>query len=198
MCNQCLGRTKSLHPLHKLGSKIELSQQKLNPESKPFDPSNPRQWQSNEISNEKNYPIKTLIGEWKCDCYWNVFKSEYFKLDFEEYKAFNRTYVNSFQDPDEIIKNKRPFECILCPQRYRTFKELQHHYRNKIEKPYNCIICTATFKHKYLLWRHRNIHQTLTLLECRGCKKSFRSLLMLKKHFEECRYKLHVLTESEI
>lgn len=194
MCDQCVREIKGNQPLYQRGSESPL-----NPESKPFDPSNPFQWRSNEKpSNEKKHPIKTFIGEMTCDCNWNIFKSYHFKLNFDRYKAHNFTFINSYEDFDEQMRIECSFECILCPNRYSTFKELQRHYRNKIEKPYNCTICGAMFKHKYQLWRHRNIHQTLTLLECRGCKKSFRSLLMLKKHCEECRYKFYVLTESDI
>lgn len=144
--NKCVRQIEGNQPLYQRGS--ESPQKKLNPESKPFNPLIPWQWQSYQYTDMEN----------QIEC---------------------------------------PFECILCSERFRTFKQLQCHYRNKIVKPYNCMICKASFKHKYLLWRHRNIHRTLQVLQCRGCKKSFRSFLLLKKHFEECRYKLHVLTESE-
>lgn len=198
VCDQSVPETNGNQPLYQHGS--ESPQKKLNPESKPFDPSIPWQWPSNEKSNDKKHSIKTFIAEMKCDCQWNLYKSElYYTVDIDWYNAHNhRTFTNSSEDSDEENQIERPFECILCPERYRTFNELQCHYRTKIERPHKCTICNAMFEHKYLLWRHRNIHRTLTVLECRGCNKSFRSLLMLKKHFEECRYKLHVLTESQI
>lgn len=190
MCEQCAREINGIQPLYQRGLDSPL-----NPESKPFDPSNPFQWRSNEATDENKYPTKTFIGEMACESHWNFFNSNILSIHFDRYKA-NRAIINSYEIPNENIE--RPFECILCPKRYGTFKELQRHYRNKIEKPYNCLICNAMFEHKYQLWRHRNIHRTLTVLECRGCKKSFRSLLMLKKHFEGCRYKLHVLFEEEI
>lgn len=102
--------------------------------------------------------------------------------------------IDSDQTNELTYEQEYSHACILCPERYRTYKELKRHIRDKVERPYNCIICKAVYKHEYLLKRHQNLHRALRQFTCRGCNKTFRSFLLLKKHFDDCRYKLYIFT----
>lgn len=84
------------------------------------------------------------------------------------------------------------FVCILCPEKYDTLDELKQHLKSKVEQPHECVICGVSFKHNYLLYRHMKQHRSLRSFRCRCCHKKFRSLNLLGKHFEFCRYKLYI------
>lgn len=96
-------------------------------------------------------------------------------------------------DSDETNISPLKFVCILCPERYATLGELTAHINNKVHQPHTCPVCGSTYAHDYLLQRHLKLHRTLKSVRCRGCNKKFRSLNQLRKHFDVCQYKLHML-----
>lgn len=96
---------------------------------------------------------------------------------------------HSFEACDQ---SPQKFVCILCPEKFDSFDALNKHIANKVQQPYCCFVCGSTYAHAYLLQRHQKLHRTLKSVRCRGCAKKFRSINQLRKHFDFCKYKLHM------
>lgn len=111
--------------------------------------------------------------------------------DSSECSSNASTTSTSESTKTTLIETKK-FVCILCPEKYNTLDELKHHLESKVQQPYSCVICGISFAHNYLLQRHTKQHRSLKSFRCRCCNKKFRSLNLLGKHFEFCRYKLYM------
>lgn len=99
------------------------------------------------------------------------------------------------EEPTKIPSKipSKDFVCILCPEKFATLDELQYHIRNKAQSPFECVTCGVTCESNYLLQRHLINHRRIIAFTCRGCHKKFRSLNRMRKHFDICRFKLHIL-----
>ena len=59
----------------------------------------------------------------------------------------------------------------------------QHIQTHSSEKPFECNICTSSFKTKKYLSRHiKKVHSPATDHECRYCRKKFHYESLLKQH----------------
>lgn len=77
-------------------------------------------------------------------------------------------------------------KCKICGQSCQNRQQLKvHHLRfHPQEKPFECDICTSTFKSSFLLAQHKLKHNRPDTMQCGECKKYFRSQLHLQRHFK--------------
>lgn len=110
-----------------------------------------------------------------------------------ELSAYSSESMYSFGPCENWNESPPKFVCILCPEKYTTLDDLEVHYANHVYQRHVCIVCGSTFAYNYLLQRHLKTHRTVKSVRCRGCAKKFRSFNQLRKHFDFCHYKLHML-----
>lgn len=85
---------------------------------------------------------------------------------------------------------ERPFECELCPKKYKSKPDLSNHIATvHSDEPCGpCPLCGKSFKSSKYLKQHMNCqhHQNKSFL-CHICVKGFGSMSMLNKHQKTCK-----------
>lgn len=88
----------------------------------------------------------------------------------------------------EILKlwyeKENPFACPDCNHRYQTEKQLYVHQRskNRSRDIFECEICKAQFKRKYLYTAHLNTHSREILYVCDTCEYETYDIYLMKDH----------------
>ncbi|XP_061401982.1 zinc finger protein 177-like [Musca vetustissima] len=101
----------------------------------------------------------------------------------------------SSDDEDESLqsykmKQKKPktfnprLTCKICHQACASRQQLKTHIMrfHPQEKPFECDICTSTFKSTFMLAQHKLKHNRPDSTQCEECGKYFRSQLHLQRH----------------
>uniref|UniRef100_A0A1B6EEN7 Protein krueppel n=1 Tax=Clastoptera arizonana TaxID=38151 RepID=A0A1B6EEN7_9HEMI len=107
---------------------------------------------------------------------------------------------NSFQkDPDvKVTKageesdsnkgNQKPemFLCDLCGKNFSHDVNLRTHKRThlaeSLKKKHHCTLCTKSFRSKFFLSEHMNMHKDLCPYSCSDCNKKFHKRTQLRQH----------------
>ncbi|CAH1111530.1 unnamed protein product [Psylliodes chrysocephalus] len=77
----------------------------------------------------------------------------------------------------------RPYECQLCSKTYRRKQELKKHMRNHTgERPYECHICQKRFTLKPVLQVHMKVHSGEKPYSCDVCFNKFSQKKNLSDH----------------
>lgn len=107
------------------------------------------------------------------------------EVETEDSSSSDEESLQNFQ-----VKQKKKvhsyLKCKVCGQSCQNRQQLKmHHMRyHPQEKPFECNICTSTFKSSFLLAQHKLKHNRPDTMQCEECKKYFRSQLHLQRHFK--------------
>ncbi|XP_075145680.1 uncharacterized protein LOC142220428 [Haematobia irritans] len=76
--------------------------------------------------------------------------------------------------------------CKICGEACTSRKQLKTHVMrfHPQEKPFECDICTSTFKSSFMLAQHKLKHNRPDTTQCEECGKYFRSQLHLQRHIK--------------
>jgi len=90
---------------------------------------------------------------------------------------------------------EKPFECIVCSNRFTTSKDLVRHSRiHSGEKPYKCYVCDKVFSESGSLNKHIRVHTGEKPYSCSVCNKRFTQCSSLHLH----RRRVHSNTADEL
>lgn len=95
--------------------------------------------------------------------------------------------LRSFKMKQKKIKKFNPrLTCKICHQACTSRQLLKTHVMrfHPQEKPFECDICTSTFKSTFMLAQHKLKHNRPDSTQCDECGKYFRSQLHLQRHIK--------------
>ena len=83
--------------------------------------------------------------------------------------------LHPHQSPNQLHQNlDKPFQCDICSKTFRSRQELTRHIRvHTGEKPFSCSVCKKQFTLLGNLKRHKFIHSEHKPFQCRFCSKGF-------------------------
>ncbi|XP_023303236.2 zinc finger protein 383-like [Lucilia cuprina] len=104
----------------------------------------------------------------------------------EDSSSSDEESLQDFKFKQQKKKMHSYLKCKICGQSCQNRQQLKmHHMRfHPQEKPFECDICTSTFKSSFLLAQHKLKHNRPDTMQCEECKKYFRSQLHLQRHFK--------------
>ena len=88
-----------------------------------------------------------------------------------------------------VHKQVKRVECLKCNEKYSKKHDLKHHIETKHkdekeEKIFSCYECCKTYPHERALKNHKYLfHKVTRRHPCDPCRKSFKTLTKLKRHY---------------
>lgn len=102
---------------------------------------------------------------------------------------------SSDEGPSQDFKSKQQknakkyhsrLQCKICGETSINRQQQKKHILrfHPQEKPFECDICTSTFKSSFMLAQHKLKHNRPDTVQCEECEKYFRSQLHLQRHIK--------------